>query len=68
MMFQIESLDSRFLFVLVVQEEIFVSRAPGRLDVIGGIADYSGSLVLQVKFLFPFYIFLIYAFHASFML
>jgi len=24
-----------------------VSRAPGRLDVMGGIADYSGSLVLQ---------------------
>ncbi|KAK4370133.1 hypothetical protein RND71_009608 [Anisodus tanguticus] len=30
------------------QEEIFVSRAPGRLDVMGGIADYSGSLVLQM--------------------
>ncbi|XP_021891445.1 L-arabinokinase-like [Carica papaya] len=28
------------------EEEIFVARAPGRLDVIGGIADYSGSLVL----------------------
>jgi galactokinase len=26
---------------------ISVSRAPGRLDVMGGIADYSGSLVLQ---------------------
>jgi L-arabinokinase len=25
----------------------YVSRAPGRLDVMGGIADYSGSLVLQ---------------------
>jgi L-arabinokinase len=25
----------------------FVARAPGRLDVMGGIADYSGSLVLQ---------------------
>ena len=24
-----------------------VGRAPGRLDVMGGIADYSGSLVLQ---------------------
>lgn len=44
-----------------MQEEIFVSRAPGRLDVMGGIADYSGSLVLQVRFLFPFYIFLTYA-------
>ncbi len=28
--------------------EIFVSRAPGRLDVMGGIADYSGSLVLEM--------------------
>lgn len=28
--------------------EIIVSRAPGRLDVMGGIADYSGSLVLQL--------------------
>src|SRR3954451_8111051 len=25
-----------------------VSRAPGRLDVMGGIADYSGSLVCQM--------------------
>ena len=29
-------------------EPIFVTRAPGRLDVMGGIADYSGSLVLQM--------------------
>ncbi|MCD9646475.1 D-arabinose 1-dehydrogenase (NAD(P)(+)), partial [Datura stramonium] len=36
------------------EEDIFVSRAPGRLDVMGGIADYSGSLVLQVNFLFAF--------------
>lgn len=28
--------------------EIFIARAPGRLDVMGGIADYSGSLVLQL--------------------
>jgi len=26
----------------------YVARAPGRLDVMGGIADYSGSLVLQL--------------------
>lgn len=25
-----------------------MTRAPGRLDVMGGIADYSGSLVLQL--------------------
>src|SRR5438874_12828353 len=28
--------------------DIFISRAPGRLDVMGGIADYSGSLVLEM--------------------
>jgi L-arabinokinase len=28
--------------------EIVVSRAPGRLDIMGGIADYSGSLVLEL--------------------
>lgn len=28
--------------------EISIGRAPGRLDVMGGIADYSGSLVLQL--------------------
>jgi L-arabinokinase len=27
---------------------LLVARAPGRLDVMGGIADYSGSLVLQL--------------------
>ncbi|XP_076907882.1 L-arabinokinase-like [Bidens hawaiensis] len=30
------------------EEDVYVARAPGRLDVIGGIADYSGSLVLQM--------------------
>ena len=30
------------------QSPLFVARAPGRLDVMGGIADYSGSLVLQM--------------------
>src|SRR3954469_99279 len=29
------------------QRPVFISRAPGRLDVMGGIADYSGALVLQ---------------------
>ena len=36
--------DVRSLFAA---GEVFVARAPGRLDVMGGIADYSGSLVLQ---------------------
>eukprot|EP00890_Picochlorum_soloecismus_P002911 jgi/Picsp_1/3620/NSC_06457-R1_galactokinase like protein len=29
-------------------EKIYVSRAPGRLDVLGGIADYSGSHALEM--------------------
>ncbi len=29
-------------------EPVFIASAPGRLDVVGGIADYSGSLVLQL--------------------
>ncbi len=29
------------------KSDLIVSRAPGRLDVMGGIADYSGSLVLE---------------------
>ena len=31
----------------IPEPAIVVARAPGRLDVMGGIADYSGSLVLQ---------------------
>src|SRR5262249_32607314 len=30
------------------ERPISVARAPGRLDVMGGIADYSGSLVLEL--------------------
>lgn len=30
------------------EADVFVARAPGRLDVMGGIADYSGSLVLEM--------------------
>lgn len=30
------------------ENDIFIGRAPGRLDVMGGIADYSGSLVLEM--------------------
>lgn len=29
-------------------DELVLARAPGRLDVLGGIADYSGSLVLEL--------------------
>src|SRR5262249_35920785 len=37
--------DSRDLFD--TGAEVVVARAPGRLDLMGGIADYSGSLVFQ---------------------
>jgi L-arabinokinase len=37
--------EVRELFISA--SELIVARAPGRLDVMGGIADYSGSLVLQ---------------------
>src|SRR5688572_31266588 len=30
------------------KSNVTVARAPGRLDVMGGIADYSGSLVLEL--------------------
>ncbi len=30
------------------KDPVMISRAPGRLDVMGGIADYSGSLVLEM--------------------
>lgn len=32
----------------VGSDELVLARAPGRLDVLGGIADYSGSLVLEL--------------------
>ena len=41
-----ESAHARNLFD--PKSEITVARAPGRLDVMGGIADYSGSLVLEM--------------------
>src|SRR5207244_10168189 len=42
----IETLRNRQLFPQGAS--VIVTRAPGRLDVMGGIADYSGSLVLQL--------------------
>jgi galactokinase len=41
----VETLRARRLFE--PGASVAVSRAPGRLDVMGGIADYSGSLVLE---------------------
>jgi galactokinase len=32
----------------VTGEPVFIASAPGRLDVMGGIADYSGALVLEL--------------------
>jgi galactokinase len=43
---QTNFLHARTLFER--NSDLFVSRAPGRLDVMGGIADYSGSLVLEL--------------------
>ena len=40
--------DENIASVIHWDEPVFVARAPGRLDVMGGIADYSGSLVLQM--------------------
>ena len=38
--------EARTLFD--TQQEVIIARAPGRLDVMGGIADYSGSIVLEL--------------------
>src|SRR5712691_8006314 len=50
----INSLDDSIAFLPAGWRDLFdsrrqliVTRAPGRLDLMGGIADYSGSLVLQ---------------------
>ena len=43
----IESLD-KLEMLFDNGSEITIARAPGRLDVMGGIADYSGSLVLEL--------------------
>ena len=43
-----QSNDARAVGFFTSVEPIIVTRAPGRLDVMGGIADYSGSLVLQL--------------------
>ncbi len=43
----IASLPSEWRNLFDPRRELIVTRAPGRLDLMGGIADYSGSLVLQ---------------------
>jgi len=42
------NLPSELQGFFISEPEIIVTRAPGRLDLMGGIADYSGSLVLQL--------------------
>ncbi|HWQ34291.1 MAG TPA: galactokinase family protein [Blastocatellia bacterium] len=44
----LESLPSELRGFFSSGREVIVTRAPGRLDLMGGIADYSGSLVLQL--------------------
>lgn len=39
---------SRIETLFESESELTIARAPGRLDVMGGIADYSGSLVLEL--------------------
>ena len=43
----LDAVNSRADF-FVPEAPVLVARAPGRLDLMGGIADYSGSLVLQL--------------------
>src|SRR5262245_65101900 len=42
------STDARLARLLEPEGELFLARAPGRLDVMGGFADYSGSLTLEL--------------------
>jgi L-arabinokinase len=44
----LESLPTELQGFFSAGREVVVTRAPGRLDLMGGIADYSGSLVLQL--------------------
>jgi galactokinase len=43
-----ENADASLGTFFAQQSPIYVARAPGRLDVMGGIGDYSGSLVLEM--------------------
>jgi galactokinase len=40
--------DARLAHYFARDVPTYIARAPGRLDVMGGIADYSGALVLQL--------------------
>jgi L-arabinokinase len=43
-----DSADRPVAGFLAADRSVAIARAPGRLDVMGGIADYSGSLVLEM--------------------
>ena len=43
-----DSADRSIAGFLSADRSVAIARAPGRLDVMGGIADYSGSLVLEM--------------------
>jgi L-arabinokinase len=47
-LFLFELIDGAVPDFFAPDREVVIARAPGRLDVMGGIADYSGSLVLQL--------------------
>jgi len=40
--------DTRLRSLFAADRPVFIARAPGRLDVMGGIADYSGARVLEL--------------------
>ncbi len=40
--------DPRLRSFFAAEFPLYISRAPGRLDVMGGIADYSGAVVLEL--------------------
>jgi galactokinase len=43
-----EHADTHLRTLFAKKSPIFIARAPGRLDIMGGIGDYSGSLVLEL--------------------
>src|SRR5437867_10181930 len=45
----VSSLPAHWRDIFNPERELIVTRAPGRIDLMGGIADYSGSLVLQLS-------------------
>jgi len=45
---RLRSGDEQLVPLFSMQKSLIAARAPGRLDVMGGIADYSGSTVLQL--------------------